>query len=90
MNQELGLQNNKIIDRSGWGDVGREGFPTAPLATLARIHRFLYEDASLMEGTEIGESINYSVNEESRLYVLSASSEENEGKESVCSLIAPP
>lgn len=90
LNQELGLQNNKILDRPGWGDVGREGSPTAPLATLTRIHRFLYGDDSLMEGTEVIESINDSVNGESRSYVLSASTKENEGKERVCSLIAPP
>lgn len=90
LNQELGLQNNKILDRPGWGDVGRESFPAAPLATLTRIHRFLYEDASLTEGTEIIQSIDYSVNGESRSFVLSASTEENEGKERVCSLLAPP
>lgn len=55
--QERGLQNNKIVDRSGWGNVGLEGFPAAPLATLTRIHRFIYHDARFMEGNETIESI---------------------------------
>lgn len=87
--QERGQQNNEILDRSGRGNVGLEGFPAAPLATLTRIHRFIYHDARFMEGNETIESVNNSVNDESQPHVLSASTEEIKGKEGVNSLIAP-
>lgn len=83
LDQEQVLQNNKSLDRVGWRDMGREGLPAAPLATLTRIHRFLYDDARLMEWTETMQSTSHSADEESQSYVLSPSTEEIEGKREV-------
>lgn len=82
-------EEKKAKSEVRWENVGREGFPAAPLATLTRIHRFLYDDARLIEGTETIESTSDSVNVESRPHVLSASREEPGGKEKVHSPIAP-
>ena len=89
LDQERVLQNNKSLDRAGWRDMGREGLPAVPLATLTRIHRFLYDDASLMEWTETMHSTGHSADEESQPYVLSPSTKEIKGKERSYSLIAP-
>lgn len=78
--QEGDFQNNKSPNRAGWGDMGRESLPAAPLATLTRIHRFLYGDARLTEGTETIQSTCHSADAESRSYVLSPGNEEVEGK----------
>lgn len=89
LDQERVLHNNKSFDRAGWRNMGREGLPAVPLATLTRIHRFLYDDARLMEWTETMHSTSHSVDEESQSYVFSPSTKEIEGKEKSYSLIAP-
>lgn len=89
LNQERVLQNNKSLGRSGWGNMGREGLPAPPLATLTRIHRFIYDDSRLTEGTETIESINHSADEERQPYVLSAGTEGIQSKVRSYSRIAP-
>ena len=75
--QERLLQNNKGVNRVGWEDMGREGLPTAPLASLTRIHRFLYNDGRLTEGTTSLQSMSHSADEGIQSYVLLPSTKEN-------------
>lgn len=89
LDQERVLHNNKSLDRAGWRNMDREGLPAVPLATLTRIHRFLYDDARLMEWTETMHSKSHWVDEESQPYIFSPSTKEIEGKERSYSLIAP-
>ena len=76
LDQERVLENSKSPNRTGCGEMGREGLPAAPLATLTRIHRFLYEDARLTEVTQTMQSTSCSGDEESQSYVLSPSTNE--------------
>lgn len=76
LDQERVLENSKSPNRAGCGEMGREGLPAAPLATLTRIHRFLYEDARLTEVTQTMQSTSCSGDEESQSYVLSPSTNE--------------
>ena len=75
LDQERVLQKNKSPKRAGWVEMGRGGLPAAPLATLTRIHRFLYDDARLTEGIETIQSASHSADEETQPYGLSPRAE---------------
>lgn len=61
------LNKNKNPDRMGWEDMGREGQTGASLATLAQIHRFIYDDVHLAQESEPVQSRSLSIDEESQL-----------------------
>lgn len=64
LDEERILENNKGPARAGWVEMGRGDLIAVPLATLTRIHRFLYDDASLTEGIETIQSASHSADEE--------------------------
>lgn len=56
MNDKRLFKRSEKPDRLGWEEMGREGQTGASLATLTRIHRFLYDDAHLAQESEPGQS----------------------------------
>lgn len=59
------FKKRKKPDRVGWEEMGREGQTGASLATLARIHRFIYDDAHLTQERDLVQSQGCSTDEES-------------------------
>lgn len=52
MNGKRLLKRSEKLVRLGWEEMDREGQNGASLATLTRIHRFLYDDAHLVQESE--------------------------------------
>lgn len=77
LDQERLLKKNKGLNQVGWEARGREALPAAPLASLVRMHKFLYGNARLTEGTTTMQSTSRS-GDESQFYVLSPRTEEND------------
>lgn len=76
LDQEWLKQKSKGPNQVRWEEKDRELLLAAPLASLIRMHKFLYDDAPLTEGTETVQSTSHSADKERQSYVLSPRTKE--------------